>query len=58
MIGDTAKNAAHKNVKNTVYNTKRLIGRKFSDEAVQADIKHWPFKVEADEETGKPLIVV
>ena len=43
------------NPRNTVYDVKRLIGRKFTDPAVQQDIKHWPFKV-VDGPDHKPLI--
>merc|ERR1719238_1931215 len=56
LIGDAAKNQAAANPENTVFDAKRLIGRKFSDESVQNDIKHWPFKI-ADS-GGKPKVVV
>jgi len=44
------------NPNNTVFDAKRLIGRKFDDATVQADMKHWPFKVV--NEGGKPKIQV
>jgi heat shock protein 1/8 len=57
LIGDAAKNQAAMNPTNTVFDAKRLIGRKFSDSVVQADIKHWPFKV-VHRGDDKPLIEV
>ncbi|KAL7424349.1 Hsp70 chaperone [Cryptotrichosporon argae] len=56
LIGDAAKNQAATNPYNTVFDAKRLIGRKFSDAEVQADMKHWPFKI-IDRAT-KPYIEV
>lgn len=57
LIGDAAKAVAAGNPQNTVFDAKRLIGRKFSDPIVQADMKHWPFKV-IEGPGGKPLICV
>mmetsp|Transcript_46000 Transcript_46000/g.80842 ORF Transcript_46000/g.80842 Transcript_46000/m.80842 type:complete len:697 (-) Transcript_46000:41-2131(-) len=57
LVGDAAKNQASVNPKNTVYDVKRLIGRKFDDASVQADIKHWPFEV-VSKDGGKPKVVV
>merc|ERR1711991_1145969 len=57
LIGDAAKNQVAMNASNTVFDAKRLIGRKFSDEAVKADMKHWPFTVMGGA-GGKPAIQV
>jgi heat shock 70kDa protein 1/2/6/8 len=57
LIGDAAKNQVAINPKNTVFDAKRLIGRKFDDAAVQDDMKHWPFKV-VKGPADKPLIEV
>merc|ERR1719263_50320 len=56
LIGDAAKNQASLNPTNTVYDAKRLIGRRFTDAAVQHDMKLWPFKIVNNE--GKPNIEV
>ncbi|KAK7440063.1 ATPase with role in protein import into the ER [Stygiomarasmius scandens] len=56
LVGDSAKNAFHSNPKNTVFDAKRLIGRKMDDPDIQRDIRHWPFDVK--EKGGKPVISV
>ncbi|KAK2184224.1 hypothetical protein NP493_276g02011 [Ridgeia piscesae] len=48
LIGDAAKNQLTSNPENTIFDVKRLIGRRWNDKTVQADVKHFPFKV-----TGK-----
>jgi len=57
LIGDAAKSQAAMNPGNTVFDAKRLIGRKFTDPGVQSDMKHWPFKVLSGP-GGTPLIEV
>ena len=57
LIGNSAKNQVSMNPKNTVFDAKRLIGRDFSDEHVQSDMKHWSFNVEPDK-NNKPIISV
>jgi len=57
LIGDAAKNQVAMNPTNTVFDAKRLIGRKFSDPQVQGDIKEWSFGVISGE-AEKPMIQV
>ncbi|VFQ89506.1 unnamed protein product [Cuscuta campestris] len=47
LIGESAQNQAAFNPSNTIFDVKRLIGRKFNDTIVQNDMKLWPFKVTA-----------
>jgi heat shock protein 1/8 len=57
LIGDAAKNQVAMNPTNTVFDAKRLIGRRFDDPSVQSDMKLWPFKVTAGA-GNKPVINV
>jgi heat shock protein 1/8 len=56
LIGDAAKNQVAMNPQNTVFDAKRLIGRKFDEPSVQSDMKYWPFTVIND--ASKPKIRV
>ncbi|XP_040366629.1 heat shock cognate 70 kDa protein isoform X1 [Rosa chinensis] len=56
LIGDAAKNQASMNPINTVFDAKRLIGRRFNDASVKSDMEFWPFKVRGVD--NKPMIVV
>jgi heat shock protein 5 len=56
LIGDSAKNQATINPENTVFDVKRLIGRKFNDKSVQADKKLVPYKIVAKDD--KPMVEV
>merc|ERR1719188_229109 len=59
VIGDAAKNQVANNPFNSVFDAKRLMGRKFSEEVVQKDMKLWPFKVLSDgTPDDKPIIEI
>ena len=57
LIGDAAKNQVSMNPENTIFDAKRLIGRKIDDASIQSDMVHWPFKVIA-KDGGKPHVQV
>ena len=56
LIGDAAKNQLTSNPENTIFDSKRLIGRDWSDKTVQNDIKYFPFKT--INKNGRPHIKV
>ena len=57
LLGAAAKSQCSQNPTNTVFDAKRLIGRNFTDQTVQSDIKHFPYDVIANKD-GKPEIKV
>jgi L1 cell adhesion molecule like protein len=57
LIGDAAKNQYVSNSNNTVYDAKRLIGRNFSDPAIQRDMQYFTYRIAGDR-SGKPIIRV
>ncbi|KAJ4349645.1 ATPase with role in protein import into the ER [Didymosphaeria variabile] len=56
LVGDAAKNQYASNPHRTIFDIKRLIGRKFNEKEVQNDIKHFPFKVVS--KNGQPRVQV
>ncbi|PPQ64201.1 hypothetical protein CVT24_008619 [Panaeolus cyanescens] len=56
LIGEAAKQAFHSNPSNTVFDVKRIIGRKWDDREVKQELKHFPFAV--TERNGQPMINV
>ncbi len=57
IVGDSAKSQSAMNPRNTLFDIKRLIGRKMEDQIVKEDARHWPFKV-IDNGEGLPAISV
>jgi L1 cell adhesion molecule like protein len=58
LIGEAAKNQVARNPENTIFDAKRLIGRKFNETTVQNDMKLWPFKVVDSGQDSKPMIQI
>ena len=58
LLGSAAKNKMTRNPLNTIFDAKRLIGKKFLDREVQEDIKHWPFKVIKENSSDRPKLQV
>ncbi|XP_074266579.1 heat shock 70 kDa protein 18-like [Silene latifolia] len=61
LVGEAASIQSIKNPVNTIFDAKRLMGRRFADETVQSDIKMWPFKViehPDDKEDKRPVIAI
>ncbi|KAK2744278.1 ATPase with role in protein import into the ER [Myotisia sp. PD_48] len=56
LVGDAAKNQYAANPTRTIFDVKRLIGRKFDDKDVQKDMKHFPFQIVNKD--GKPQVKV
>ncbi|KAM0755968.1 heat shock protein 70 [Meredithblackwellia eburnea MCA 4105] len=57
LVGDSAKNQASQNPLNTIFDAKRMLGRRWTDKDVQTDLKHYPFKVK-EGQLGHPVIQV
>lgn len=57
VVGDSAKDQAEIYCTQTIFDAKRLIGRKFTDQITQKDMKTWPFKVDSDAK-GRPRLSV
>jgi heat shock protein 1/8 len=56
IIGQLAKDQATHNPENTIFDAKRLIGRKHNDPIIQDDLRNWPFKVTSNQKQ-QPLIL-
>ena len=58
VVGESARKKMQRNLKNTIYDSKRIIGRKFKDPIVQKDKKYWSFEIEEDINTKKPQYII
>ena len=58
LVGDAAETYLYRNIENTIYDSKRIIGRDYYDEIVQQDKQYWKFKIEEDEKSKKPKYII
>ena len=58
LLGDAAKNQINSNTYNTIFNAKRLIGRKYEEREVQENIRFWPFKIVKDPKSDRPKVQI
>ena len=56
LIGQAAKDQATHNPQNTIFDAKRLIGRKYDDPAIQDDLRNWPFQVNSNQKQQTIII--
>lgn len=55
LLAEPAQSQRYKNVRNTIYDIKHMLGKKLSDKDLQYRIKSWPFKVDKDDEDEKDV---
>ena len=58
LVGNAAENFMLRNIENTIYDSKRLIGRNYNDQTVQKDKQYWKFKIEEDPKSKRPQYII
>ena len=58
VIGEPARSKMIRNLENTIYDSKRLIGRLFNDPVLKEDKQFWSFHLEENENTKKPQYII
>ncbi len=58
LIGNAAENIKSRNIENTIYDSKRLIGRDYYDQIVQKDKQYWKFKIEEEPNSKRPQYII